>query len=64
MPMPSKGRRTRATVRLPYDVAAAAAIKAKARRWSMSEYIAFCVERALAADARRGPNGSKEPVPQ
>ena len=36
------------TTRLPYDVAISAAKQANARRWSLSEYVAWCVERMIA----------------
>lgn len=45
MPQPYKGRRVRATVRLPYNVAETAARHAARNGWSMSQYIAWCVER-------------------
>jgi len=60
MPQPHKGRRVKLTVRLPYDLAAECAVRAKARRWNMSEYIGWCVENTLnpigvRADERRDP---------
>jgi len=53
MPQPYKGRRVRATVRLPIDLHAAAAERARARRWNMSDYIAWCVEQTVRPEARR-----------
>jgi hypothetical protein len=47
VPQPYKGRRIKLTVRLPYDVHAEAAVRAKARRWNMSEYVGWCVEQAV-----------------
>lgn len=41
--MPSKGRRQAITVRLPYDDYREAAIRARGRGWSMSDYIGYCV---------------------
>lgn len=58
MPQNYKGRRIKCTTRLPYDVAMSAAKNAASRRWSMSEYIAWCVERMLSS---RPPNRSPEP---
>lgn len=60
MPQPYRGRRVKLTVRLPYDVFEEAALRADARRWDMSAYIAWCVEReqnpiGVAAKARRDP---------
>jgi len=56
MPQPYKGRRVRATVRLPIDLYAEAADRARARRWNMSDYIAWCVEQTVRPTVRRaGP---------
>lgn len=35
------------TVRLPYDLHAEASARAQARRWNMSDYVAWCVEQAI-----------------
>lgn len=55
MPQPYKGRRVRATVRLPYDVASIAARHAARNGWSMSQYIAWCVERMNDKRGRDAP---------
>jgi len=47
MPQPYKGRRIKMTIRLPYDVHAEASARATARRWSLGEYIAWCVENTI-----------------
>jgi predicted HicB family RNase H-like nuclease len=47
MPQPYKGYRQRVTARLPFDVAAKAAEQAALKRWSMSQYVAWCVEAQL-----------------
>lgn len=52
MPNPYKGLRKRANVRLPVDVFTAAAVAARTRRWSMSEFIAYAVEEQLRRERR------------
>lgn len=47
MPQPSKGRRVRITVRVPYDLHAEAAKRAKGRRWNMSDYVGWCIEQQI-----------------
>jgi predicted HicB family RNase H-like nuclease len=47
MPQPHKGLRTKITVRMPVDVHAAAAKKAAAKRWNMSEFVNWCVEQTV-----------------
>jgi len=47
------GRRVVLTSRVPFDVGRRAAVAATAKRWSMSEYVCWCVERALAQESRR-----------
>lgn len=71
MPQPYKGRRVKMTIRLPAGVHAEAAARAAARRWDMSTYIGYCVERTInpagvrAAERRdpthetRSPEGLK-----
>ena len=41
--MPHRGRRVQATVRLPVDEYREVATRARARGWSMSDYIGWCV---------------------
>lgn len=53
MPQLHKGRRVALTTRLPYDLAGQVAIRAQQKRWSVSQYLVYCVERALAADRNR-----------
>jgi len=51
------------TVRLPYDLHAEAAQRAKARRWNMSDYVAWCVENTVhpaRLAAQRGTERAKE----
>ena len=55
MPQPYKGRRVRATVRLPYATAQIAARHAARNGWSMSQYIAWCVDRMNWARERDRP---------
>lgn len=45
--MPHRGRRVQATVRLPFDEYREVAVRARARGWSMSDYIGWCVARQL-----------------
>ncbi|HET6896882.1 MAG TPA: hypothetical protein VFK70_00975 [Vicinamibacteria bacterium] len=61
MPQPYKGRRVKMTIRLPYDVHEEAASRAAARRWNLSQYVGWCVERQInpigvAAGERRDPD--------
>jgi hypothetical protein len=63
MPQPHKGRRVRMTVRLPYDLHAEASQRAAARKWNMSDYVAWCVENAVHPGrlaAQRGVERAKE----
>ena len=47
MAMPSKGHRVATTIRLPYDDYRDAVARARARGWSLSQYIAYAVGRDL-----------------
>lgn len=40
------------TTRIPYDVTSQAAQNAERRGWSMSQYVAWCVERAVAYERK------------
>lgn len=60
MPQPYRGRRVKMTIRLPADVYDEAAARAAARRWNMSTYVGWCVEKAhnpigVAHQERRDP---------
>jgi len=51
------------TVRLPYDLHAEASARAHARRWNMSDYVAWCVENAVHPTrlvAQRAADKAKE----
>ena len=52
MPMPYKGRRVTLTSRVPVDVGRRAAAAAEAKRWTMSAYVGWAVERALDHEVR------------
>jgi hypothetical protein len=62
MPQLGKGRRVAITARLPFDLAGQAAVKAKEKRWSMNQYVNYCVERTLAADRSRDAQQKNEPA--
>ena len=53
MPRAYKGPRKEITVRLALDDYREAAVRARARNWSMSDYIGYCVARELDPSKRR-----------
>ena len=57
--MPARGPRQRVTVRLPYDEYREAAVRARQRGWSFSDYVGYCVAKELgvARGSRRGTGG-------
>lgn len=63
MPTPYRGQRVPITVRLPVDEYREVCIRAKKRRWSLSDYIGYCVEREIIgrgqADTRTLPKGDE-----
>lgn len=59
--MPSKGARVATTVRLRPDVHATAARRAAGWKWTLGDYIAWCVERS--AHATPHPNAKKPELP-
>lgn len=63
VPMPKKGVRARVTVRVPIDDFREAATRARSRRWSMSEYVAYCIEREIRPTPNRGTNNRSPYVP-
>lgn len=52
VPRRARGNRIALTIRLPYDLYREVAVRAKARNWSMSDYVAFCVARELSGKYR------------
>lgn len=56
MGMPHRGRRVQATVRLAFDDYREVAVRARARGWSMSDYIAYCVSKELLPSSGRTAN--------
>jgi hypothetical protein len=54
-----KGDRIATTVRLPYDEYRECAVRAKARNWSMSDYIGYCVTRELDPSKRKQKSSGK-----
>ena len=58
VPMPARGPRLAATTRLHYDDYREMTVRAKARGWSISDYIAWCVARELRGDR---PHGKEPP---
>jgi hypothetical protein len=57
MAMPAKGPRVALTVRLPYDEYREAVRRAKAREWTLTHYIGYCVARELAFGGKKRPSG-------
>lgn len=53
MPMAHRGPRMPLTVRLPFDLYKEVAIRARARNWSLSDYVTYCVARELGTVMRR-----------
>lgn len=47
MPNVSRGPRIAITVRLPFDEYREVARRARNRRWSMSDYVGYCISREL-----------------
>ncbi|HEY6414823.1 MAG TPA: hypothetical protein VIX41_01255 [Acidimicrobiales bacterium] len=54
MPSRSRGPRIATTVRMPYDEYREMARRARARGWSMSDYIAYCVAQQVRVKGKRG----------
>ena len=48
MPRRHRGQRIALTVRLPFDIYREVAIRAKARNWSLSDYVAWCVAKEIS----------------
>jgi hypothetical protein len=57
MPMTPRGPRLRLTVRLPYDEAKEVFRRARARNWSVSDYVAFCIAREIGVKTARERGG-------
>lgn len=47
MPSAHRGKRIACTVRLPFDEYREVVLRAQKRRWSISDYIGYCVEREI-----------------
>ena len=45
MPRRARGPRIALTIRLPFDLYREVGLRAEARNWSMSDFVAYCVER-------------------
>jgi hypothetical protein len=58
----NKGPRVALTVRLPFDEYRECAIRAKARNWSMSDYIGYCVTRELTPGKRKAKAAGAPPA--
>jgi poly(3-hydroxybutyrate) depolymerase len=63
VPPLSKGTRLPVTIRLAPALHGAAAAQAKARRWSLSQYVEFCVEEQLRVDQVRVPQRREASAP-
>jgi len=48
MPRQNRGARIALTIRLPFDVYREVSVRAKARNWSMSDYVAWCVAKEIS----------------
>jgi len=60
MAMPYKGQRVALTIRLPIDDYREVAIRAKARGWSMSDYVNYCV--GVTTGTRKNTRVGENPV--
>ena len=56
----NKGPRIATTVRLPFDHYREAILRAKARNWSMSDYVGWCVAKEVDPKARDRATGSSK----
>lgn len=48
VPRRHRGNRIPITIRLPFDLYREVSIRARARNWSMSDFIGFCVAKELS----------------
>jgi hypothetical protein len=59
--MNHRGSRLQITVRLPVDEYREVAVRARARGWSLSDYIGWCVVKELSPD-KKGRAGPQDPL--
>lgn len=57
MPMAHRGNRIQLTIRLPVDEYREASVRARARGWSLSDFVGYCVAREIA-----GKRSTKNPL--
>ena len=58
--MPARGKRIPCTTRLSYDEYREVVKRAKARGWSISDYLAYCARREILG-GRKHAGGGKSP---
>jgi len=62
VPRRHRGNRIAITIRLPFDLYREVSIRARARNWSMSDYIGFCVAKELSGQYKRTEVVRETPV--
>ena len=62
MPRRHRGNRIGLTIRLPFDLYREVAIRARARNWSMSDYVGYCVAKELSGQYKRSEVVREKPV--
>lgn len=62
MPRRHRGNRIGLTIRLPFDLYREVAIRARARNWSLSDYVGYCVAKELSGKYKRAESVSVVPV--
>jgi hypothetical protein len=61
VPRRHRGNRIPITIRLPFDLYREVSIRARARNWSMSDYIGWCVAKELSGKYVRTQTVTEQP---